>query len=93
MFRITHHPKAFLTLKRNVQRGLLARTRIILILEKETSNAKKLAQETGLSYASVLWHLHLLEAENILSRKGKRSYVWELTGAGQQRLTDVGSKK
>jgi predicted ArsR family transcriptional regulator len=93
MFRITHHPKAFLTLKRNVQRGLLARTRIILILEKEASNAKKLAQETGLSYASVLWHLHLLEAENILSRKGKRSYVWELTGAGQQRLTDVGSKK
>ena len=93
MFRITHHPKAFLTLKRNVQQGLLARTRIILILEKEPSNAKKLAQETGLSYASVLWHLHLLEAENILSRKGKRSYVWELTGAGQQRLTDVGSKK
>jgi predicted transcriptional regulator len=93
MFRIAHHPKAFLTLKRNVQRGLLARTRIILILEKEASNAKKLAQETGLSYASVLWHLHLLETENILSRKGKRSYVWELTGAGQQRLTDVGSKK
>ncbi len=93
MFRIAHHPKAFLTLKRNVQRGLLARTRIILILEKEAANAKKLAQETGLSYASVLWHLHLLETENILSRKGKRSYVWELTGAGQQRLTDVGSKK
>jgi predicted transcriptional regulator len=93
MFKVPHHPKAFLTLKRNVQRGLLARTRIILILEKEASNAKKLAQETGLSYASVLWHLHLLEAENILSHKGKRSYVWELTGAGQQRLTDVGSKK
>ena len=93
MFKIAHHPKAFLTLKRNVQRGLLARTRIILILEKEASNAKKLAQETCLSYASVLYHLHLLEAENILTRKGKRSYVWKLTGAGQQRLTDAGSKK
>jgi len=93
MFKIPHHPKAFLTLKRNVQRGLLARTRIILILEKEASNAKKLAQETCLSYASVLYHLHLLEAENILTRKGKRSYVWKLTGAGQQRLTDAGSKK
>jgi len=93
MFKVAHHPKAFLTLKRNVQRGLLARTRIISSLEKEASNAKKLAQETGLSYASVLYHLHLLEAENILTRKGKRSYVWELTGAGQQRLTDVGSKK
>ena len=93
MFKVAHHPKAFLTLKRNVQRGLLARTRIISSLEKEASNAKKLARETGLSYASVLYHLHLLEAENILTRKGKRSYVWELTGAGQQRLTDVGSKK
>lgn len=93
MFKMSHHPKAFLTLKRNVQRGLLARTRIILILEKEASNAKKLAQETCLSYASVLYHLHLLEAENILTRKGKRSYVWKLTGAGQQRLTDAGSKK
>jgi predicted ArsR family transcriptional regulator len=93
MFKVPHHPKAFLTRKRNVQRGLLARTRIILILEKEASNAKKLAQESGLSYASVLHHLHLLEAENTLSSKGKRSYVWELTGAGQQRLTNMGSKK
>ena len=93
MFKIAHNPKAFLTLKRNVQPGLLARTRIVSILEKEASNAKKLAQETGLSYASVLHHLHLLEAENILTRKGKRPYLWELTGAGQQRLTDVGNKK
>jgi len=93
MFKIAHHPKAFLTLKRNVQPGLLARTRIILALEKEASNAKKLAQETGLSYASVLHHLHLLEAENIITCKGKRPYFWELTGAGQQRLTDVGGKK
>ena len=93
MFKIAHHPKAFLTQKRNVQRGLLARTRIILILEKDTSNVKRLAQETGSSYASVLYHLHLLEAENILTRKGKRSSVWKLTGAGQQRLMDTGSKK
>ena len=93
MFKIARHPKAFLTLKRNVQPGLLARTRIILVLEKEASGAKKIVQETGLSYGSVLHHLHLLEAENILVRKGRRSYVWKLTGAGQQRLTDVNSKK
>ena len=93
MFKVDHHPKAFLTLKRNVQRGLLARTRMILVLEKEVSNAKKLAQETGLSYASVLYHLHLLEAEDILTRKGKRSYLWKLTGAGQQRLTNLNRKK
>jgi predicted ArsR family transcriptional regulator len=88
MFKAAHHPKAFLTLKKNVRRGLLARTRIVLILEKKASNAKNVAEETGLSYASVLHHLHLLEAEKILTRKGKKPYFWELTGAGQQRLTN-----
>jgi predicted ArsR family transcriptional regulator len=66
---------------------------MVLILEKKASNAKGITEETGLSYASVLYHLHLLEAENILTRKGKRPYFWELTGAGQQRLTDVHGKK
>jgi len=93
MFKIAHHPKAFLTLKRNIRVGLFARTRILFILEKGASNAKGVAKETGLSYASILYHLHLLEAENILTRKGKRPYLWELTGAGQQRLTDVGGKR
>jgi len=92
MFKIPHHPKAFLTLKRNVRPGLLARTKIVLVLEKKTSDTKSVKQETGLSYASVLHHLHLLEAENIVTRKGKRLYLWELTGAGQQRLTDVRGK-
>ncbi|KPV62075.1 MAG: hypothetical protein AOA66_1444 [Candidatus Bathyarchaeota archaeon BA2] len=89
MFKIAHHPKAFLTLKRNVRKGLLARTKIVLVLEKKASNAKIVAQETGLSYVSVLHHLHLLETENILTCRGKRPYLWELTGAGQQRLTNL----
>jgi predicted transcriptional regulator len=91
MFKIAHNPKAFLTLKRNVQPGLSARTQIISVLEKRTCDAKKISKETGLSYKTVLYHLHLLEAENILSHRGKRSYVWQLTGAGQQRL--VGGKE
>jgi predicted transcriptional regulator len=91
MFKIAHHPKAFLTLKRNIQPGLLARTQIISVLEKRACDAKKISKETGLSYAVVLYHLHLLEAENILNRRGKQSYVWHLTGAGQQRL--IGGKE
>jgi len=83
MFKIAHNPKAFLTLKRNVQPGLSARTQIISVLEKRTCVAKNISKETGLSYKTVLYHLHLLEAENILSRRGRRSYVWQLTGAGQ----------
>jgi len=88
MFRLAHHPNAFLSLKRNVKPGLSARTQIISVLEKRTSTTRKISRETGLSYAAVLYHLHLLEAENILSHRGRRFYVWELTGAGQQRLTD-----
>ena len=86
MLKIAYHPKAFLTLKRNVQPGLSTRTQIISVLEKRACDAKKISKETGLSYKSVLYHLHLLDSENILNRRGRRPYVWNLTGAGQQRL-------
>jgi len=89
MLKLVHHPKAFLNLKRNVQPGLAARTQIISVLEKRESKTRTISQETGLSYSAVLYHLHLLEAENILSRRGRRPYVWQLTGAGQQRLIDA----
>ncbi len=86
MSREAYHPKAFLTLRRNVRPGLIARTHIVSLLEEVGMNAKTIAQETELSYATILHHLHLLEAEHILLRRGKRPYLWELTGAGQQRL-------
>jgi predicted ArsR family transcriptional regulator len=86
MFRFPNHPNAFLSLKRNIQPGLSARTKIISVLEAGVSTAKKISRETGLSYKAVLYHLHLLEAENILHHKGRRFYVWELTGMGQQTL-------
>jgi len=89
MLKEMYHPKAFLSLKRNVRPGLVARTRIVLLLEKGASKAKSVAQRTELSYGVVLYHLHLLEAENILVRKGSRPYLWDLTGAGQQRLTNT----
>lgn len=89
MLKEAYHPKAFLSLKRNVRPGLIVRTRIVLLLEKGASNAKFMAQKTELTYGVVLHHLHLLEAENILVRKGSRPYLWDITGAGQQRLTDT----
>jgi hypothetical protein len=81
-----YHPKAFLSLRRNVTPGLVARTRIVSRLEERASSAKAIAEGTKLSYAAALYHLNLLEAENILVRKGKKPYLWELTGAGQQSL-------
>ncbi len=84
--RERYHPKAFLTEKRNVRLGLLARSRIARFLEKQPSNAKTIAKRIGMSYAAVLHHLHLFEAEKVVARKGKRPFQWELTGAGQQTL-------
>jgi predicted transcriptional regulator len=91
MLKEPYHPKAFLSLKRNVRPGLIVRTRVVLLLEKRMLNAKSIAQKTELSYGVILHHLHLLEAENILVRKGNRPYLWELTGVGQQRLTNTRS--
>ena len=88
MLRLPYHPNAFLSIKRNIKPGLSTRSQIILILEIRACTTRMVSRDTGLHYSTVLYHLHLLEAENILSHKGKRSYIWELTGKGQQKLID-----
>ena len=89
MFKRAHHPNSFLNLIRNYTRGLVARTGILLVLERGVTTAKVIAQKTGLKYGTVLHHLHLLESEKILTVSKKKSYIWEVTGAGQQRLEDL----
>ena len=81
------HPRAFLSRKRNVRLGLVARTKILQALEKRESDTKGIMGLGELKYNVVAHHLHLLEAERVVVKKGgKRPYVWQLTGAGQQRL-------
>lgn len=89
MFREAYHPNAFLSTRRNIRPGLIARTRIVLLLEEGTLNTMALVEQTRLSYSSVRYHLRLLEIEKIISHKGNKPYSWELTGAGQQRLTNL----
>jgi len=89
MFKEAHHPNAFLSAKRNIRPGLIARTKIVLLLEKEALNTKVLVEQSKLSYSSIRYHLRLLEAEKIILHKGDKPYFWELTGAGQQRLTGL----
>jgi predicted transcriptional regulator len=89
MLKGVYHPNAFLSARRNIRPGLVARTKIVLLLEKETLNTKALVQQTRLSYSSVRYHLRLLETEKIILHKGNKPYSWELTGVGQQRLTNL----
>lgn len=88
MLKGTYHPNAFLSAKRNIRPGLVARTKIVSLLEKGTLDTKAIAQETMLSYSSVRYHLHLLETERIILHRGK-PYSWGLTGVGQQRLKNL----
>lgn len=86
----THHPNAYLTVIRNVKRGLKARTSILNSLEDHSAGAKTLVQEAILPYSVVMHHLKLLRSEGIVERKGTKPYQWLLTGRGQKRLTNPG---
>ena len=86
MVREIWHPKAYLSAIRNVKLGLRARTRILSVLEKNSSDARTIANETEMHYGVVVHHLKLLEAEEIVERKGSKPHVWMLTGVGQRRL-------
>jgi predicted ArsR family transcriptional regulator len=89
MFRANFHPNAFLNSKKNIQPGLVARTKILAVLEAQIFRTTPISKKAELSYSVVLYHLHLLETENIVRHRGRRKYIWELTGAGQQRLVNA----
>ena len=89
MFKIRYNPNAYLANRRNVRLGLVARTRILDVIEKKESTIKEVRQATGLKFAVVLYHLKLLEEETVVQRKGgKKPYSWMLTGVGQRRLVE-----
>ena len=81
------HPKAFLTSKRNVKAGLIARTKILLALEKSRMIASAVASETALSYDCVAYHLASMRKDRVVDRiAGKRPFTWGVTRFGQQKL-------
>jgi predicted transcriptional regulator len=80
------HPNAYLKNVRNVRCGLVARTKILLVLDKQYCGTGELVNKTGLSYNVVMYHLRLLWRESIVEHKGGRRYVWLSTGIGQTRL-------
>jgi len=80
------HPNAYLKNIRNVQCGLMVRTKILVLLEKQSCSAIKIANQTALSYGVVMHHLRLLKNEGTVGRKGSWRFVWLATGLGQKRL-------
>jgi predicted transcriptional regulator len=90
MLKIAYNPNAYLMQKRNVRLGLVARSKILQVIEKQATSIRVIRDATGLKYAVVLYHLRLLEEERVVQRQGgKKPYSWSLTGVGQKQL--VGS--
>lgn len=87
MAKSASHPNAYLSEIRNTQQGVASRTKILRALEGKKATARRLAEDTGLTYRVVFHHLRLLETASIVVRTSrKKPYFWELTGMGQQRL-------
>jgi hypothetical protein len=84
------HPNAYLSKIKNIKRGLRARTMILAALEDGSVDAETAAKTSGLAYGVVMHHLRLLTAEQIIQRKGRRPYIWQVTGFGQKRLVASG---
>jgi len=81
------HPNAYLPGIRNVESGLMARTRVLSALEEGRTTVKEISKDVGISYASVLHHLHLLRRGRIVDRTIlKQPYEWRVTSVGQKRL-------
>jgi len=81
------HPKAYLTSKRNVKAGLISRSKILVVLERERKSASAIAKEASLSYECVTYHLKSLKKERLVDRLTKtKPFTWALTPFGQQKL-------
>jgi len=88
MYKI-HHPNAYIPSIRNIESGLVARTKVLRSLEGGKSTAKEISEDAGISYGSALHHLHLLRRGKIVERAtSKPPYEWKVTSFGQKRLNE-----
>jgi len=86
----SYHPNAFLERRKNVTRGLKARTKILKVMGRDKPlTVKEVSELAVLSYSSSLHHLRLLEDEQIMKREGKKPYRWKITGRGQKSLDQL----
>jgi predicted ArsR family transcriptional regulator len=84
-----YHPNAWLPSFRNVRPGLHRRTEILHFLEKEQSTARILVKQIGVSYSTILYHLHHLEHHQIVKRVNPRPpFTWLFKPIGQQTLNN-----
>ena len=86
----SYHHNAYLERRKNVIRGLQARTKILEVMDRnQLLTVKEVSELAGLSYSSSRHHLRLLEDERIMKREGKKPFGWKRTGRGQKSLEQL----
>jgi predicted transcriptional regulator len=84
-------PQAYLRNLRNVPRGLKARSKIARSVRNNgAKKGRDIAHAAGLSYSAAMRHLRHMKEEHIVE---KRKEGWNLTGLGQQSVTEYLSEK
>ncbi|NHI88559.1 MAG: ArsR family transcriptional regulator [Candidatus Thorarchaeota archaeon] len=84
---------AYLSMIRNVRRGLLTRTEIIRLLDNESwITTTEIAQQVNVTYNTVLYHLKHLLREEIIERD-PQSLAWRFGPVQQSDLTQFLSSK
>lgn len=84
---LPHHPRAYISGMRNVNRGLASRSKIIENMEKGKTRINEISEKTGLTESCVSYHLRLLLRQRVVSSAAVgRGNRWTLTKYGQEKL-------
>jgi predicted transcriptional regulator len=84
---VSLHPKAYLKSKRNVQAGLISRTKILQALEKGRMSTRDIARDASLSYPCVAYHLTAMRKDRLVEKISQtKPHAWQATPYGQQSL-------
>ncbi|MGC9781076.1 MAG: winged helix-turn-helix transcriptional regulator [Candidatus Heimdallarchaeota archaeon] len=83
-------PEAILRKKRNTQKGLQVRNRILKLLYENPTKSfttSEIIEGVGINYSSITYHLKNMLVENVVNnRKRARRNIWQITGLGQQTI-------
>lgn len=86
------HRLAYLLRIRNVQQGLVTRSRIIDLLDvKNWKTASEIAKKLPVCAATITYHLKNLESEDVVMRHSKRG--WRFAPIHQTELTEFLKKR
>lgn len=83
---MSYESQSYLTIIRNVDRGLKTRSSIIKALKEGYTTIRGISEATGIRYQTILRHLKNMEKEGVVIRRPGKPYKWNLTGKGQQNV-------